>query len=43
MWVILAANGILDPFDVKEGTVLKILPINFVELELLRKEEVITF
>ena len=40
-WVIMAINNIIDPFDVKEGTVLKILPKNFIEYNLLRKEPVI--
>jgi hypothetical protein len=41
MWVIMAVNNIQDPFNVPEGTVLKIIPKDFIELVLLRKEEVI--
>ena len=41
IWVIMAVNNIQDPFNVPEGTVLKIIPKDFIELVLLRKEEVI--
>ena len=37
-WIIMAINDIIDPFDVKEGTVLKIPPKDFIEFELIRKE-----
>lgn len=38
-WVILLINDIIDPFDIPEGKVLKILPKSFIELNLLRKED----
>ena len=41
MWVIMSINNITDPFNVPAGTVLKILPRDFIEIELLRKEEVV--
>jgi len=41
MWVIMSVNNITDPFNVPAGTVLKILPRDFIEIELLRKEEVV--
>ena len=36
MWVIMAVNNILDPFSVEENTVLRILPLNYIEYNLLR-------
>lgn len=41
MWVIMSINNIVDPFNIPAGTVLKILPRDFIEIEMLRKEEVV--
>ena len=35
-WVILAVNNILNPFELEEGMVLRILPISYIEYNLLR-------
>lgn len=36
IWIIMAVNNILDPFNIKENTVLRILPKNYIEYNLLR-------
>lgn len=35
-WVIMSVNNIINPFNVKPGTVLRILPISYIEYNLLR-------
>ncbi len=35
-WVIMAVNNILNPFEIKENTVLRILPLSYIEYNLLR-------
>lgn len=35
-WIILAVNDILNPFEISEGTVLRILPKDFIEYHLIR-------
>jgi hypothetical protein len=35
-WVIMAVNDIVNPFDVAEGTVLRIIPKSFIEYYLIR-------
>lgn len=36
LWVIMAVNNILNPFAVEENTVLRILPLSYIEYNLLR-------
>lgn len=40
IWVIMAINNIIDPFNVKENTVLRILPKSYIEYKLLRYNEI---
>lgn len=35
-WVIMAVNNIINPFDIQPDTVLRIIPISYVEYNLLR-------
>ena len=35
-WVIMAVNDITDPFNVKEGAILRIIPKSYVEYYLIR-------
>lgn len=36
IWIIMAVNNIIDPLNVKAGTVLRILPKSYIEYNLLR-------
>ena len=38
-WVIAAVNNILNLFELKEGTMLRILPLEYIEYKLLRYSE----
>lgn len=35
-WVIMYVNNIINPFDIKEGTALRILPLSYIEYSILR-------
>lgn len=38
-WVIAAVNNIIDPFNIEEGTVLRIIPKSYIEYYLIRYYE----
>lgn len=35
-WVIMAVNNILNPFELEEATILRIIPLEYIEYNLLR-------
>ena len=39
IWILMAVNNIIDPFNIKENTVLRILPKDYIEYNLLRYNE----
>jgi nucleoid-associated protein YgaU len=39
LWVIMLANNIIDPFNIKENTVIRILPLSYIEYNMLRYNE----